>query len=389
MNNLFKLTAVALLAGVAGTAHADLAETKGGLKIKTEDGRFEGALAGRIHFDYASISEDIKDEGADKDGFYTRRAYLTFTGKLYGYKYKLEADLKKGVEAKEMWIGTDLAGGLLMIGHNRPAYAMEGMTSSNDILFIERPFISNNTVFSGREYQNAVRYDYHSGGFGVKAAYYTANPDQDKDAGETPNSGNGYSARVTFAPIMESGSVVHIGASYDLASYANDGDGADIKAKPAAKNGPSYTLVHAADYDEQSTITAEAGVVFGPLYAQGEYSVASFDGAGGSQDVTAYYVQAGYFLTGESRGYKVSKGGFVAPKPAGDKGAIELKARYDFVENSDAALNPEASVLSFGVNYYVNPQVRFMLDYNMAQYSEDGADDDKPEAIVARAQLKF
>ena len=389
MKSMFKLTALAALASVAGVANADVAETKGGLKIKTEDGRFEGALAGRIHYDFASISEDIKDEDADKDGFYVRRAYLTLSGKLYGFKYKFEGDFKSGVESKEFWIGADALGGFVMVGHNRPAFAMEGMTSSNDILFIERPFISNNTIYSGREYQNALRYDYESGGFGMKVAYYTANPDQDKDSGAVPNSGNGYSARLTFAPMMEEGSVLHLGASFDLADYKNEGDGVDIKAKPAAKNGPSYTLISAADYDEQSTITGELGAVFGPAYFQGEYSVASFDGSGGSQDVESFYVQAGYFLTGESRSYKVSKGGFSKPKPKSDKGAIELKVRYDFVENSDAASSPEASAISFGVNYYVNPQVRFMLDYNMAQYSEDGAEDDEPDAIVARAQLTF
>ena len=55
-----KVTAIAAAACAmfAGAATADPAETKGGLVIKTDDGRFEGKVGGRIQFDGNLIDED-------------------------------------------------------------------------------------------------------------------------------------------------------------------------------------------------------------------------------------------------------------------------------------------------------------------------------------------
>ena len=52
MEKLFKYGAIAVFLGAGiGVAQADLAETKGGVTIRTEDGRFEAKFGGRIHLD--------------------------------------------------------------------------------------------------------------------------------------------------------------------------------------------------------------------------------------------------------------------------------------------------------------------------------------------------
>src|SRR5687768_15397526 len=108
------LAAAAL--GLAQGAHADTAETKGGLTVKTDDGRFEMKIGGRIHYDaYLFMEDEQATFGSNtlttRGGFAFRRTYLTLTGKAYGWKYKFENDFAAGASPgsyREMWIATDV-----------------------------------------------------------------------------------------------------------------------------------------------------------------------------------------------------------------------------------------------------------------------------------------
>ena len=108
MNKLIQYSTLAVFVGCGvGVAKADPAETQGGIKVKTEDGRFEGSLGGRLHYDYGAVEQD-EVKGSSPDGFYMRRAYISLAGKLYGFKYKLESDIKgSSPEVKDMWFGAE------------------------------------------------------------------------------------------------------------------------------------------------------------------------------------------------------------------------------------------------------------------------------------------
>ena len=400
MNKFFKYTAIAALLA-APAAYADTPTTKGGLTIKSDDGRFEATVGGRIHLDYATFSNDTIFNGK-ANGPYMRRAYLTLSGKAYGWKYKLENDFAGAgstVSSKDMWIGRDLPKdlGTIRVGHMQMAYGLEALTSSNDLLFIERPFISNNTIYAGREYQTGVMYNVAASGFTAMVDAYDANPTADKDA-TSSGGGRGYGARVTYAPLNSEGSVVHVGLSYDAASFRPvtgagtiTGPGsADVKATFAGRNSANATLL-AKGYEDQKTLDVEVAGAFGPAFLQAEYAKAKYsDGNLGSDvDLESYYVQTSFFVTGESKPYKAANGTFSNPKAKNiELGAIELKARYDYVINKDVTGKPRVRTVSFGANYYLNPNVRFMLDYNIGKY-EKGLVEDKPKGLIARAQFAF
>ena len=162
MSNTLKIAALAVLAAAASNVYADPAETKGGIKIKTEDGRFEANVNGRIQFDYYSFSEDtgatigttafgsgVVANGANRGGAAFRRTYLTLSGKAYGFDYKFENDFTttsaNGASFREMWIGRQIGPGKLIIGQHKPFRGMEELASSNDITLMERP----NTTATG------------------------------------------------------------------------------------------------------------------------------------------------------------------------------------------------------------------------------------------------
>ena len=106
------------------------------------------------------------------------------------------------------------------------------------------------------------------------------------------------------------------------------------------------------------------------------------------EEVDTYYVQASYFLTDHTKPYDFKKGVFKSPKLNGEEGAIELKVRYDQIENKDLD-NREASYYAVGVNYYATPNTRFMIEYVDGKLKNNTATEVEAAAITARAQFNF
>lgn len=82
-------------------------------------------------------------------------------------------------------------------------------------------------------------------------------------------------------------------------------------------------------------------------------------------EMDGFYVQAAYTLTGESRGYRSGAGAFAAIRPKGEGGAWEVVARYEDaeVDISGRSLTADLERMVLGVNWYVNKNVKFMLNY--------------------------
>jgi phosphate-selective porin OprO and OprP len=116
---------------------------------------------------------------------------------------------------------------------------------------------------------------------------------------------------------------------------------------------------------------AESALVYGPFSAQAEYIRTDLSGAGyNSETLDGYYGYVTYFLTGESRTYKPKTAAWDRIKPnhnfdmKGGWGAWELAAGYDYMNLNSGKINGgRASTAKFGINWYINPHVRFMANY--------------------------
>lgn len=429
MIKIFKKTALAAaLMGLAGPALADSATTNGGITLKSDDGRFEAKLGGRIHLDAVSLDNDNSATYDTEGGAYFRRARLTLSGKAYGWEYKFENDFADAEAStsvscdavdptdceaetvgtssfRDMYIATRALGGKVTLGQFKPLRGMEELTSSNEITMIERPFASASGMFSGRQF--AIGTKYETGGeqwtWGLAVQNNSVLKGADSRTTEEPI----VSSRFTFAPLLSDGRVVHVGVSGSLEN-GDAATGARLRGRgklPATDFGTSRTLAEAgaaagADEKDAQHAALELATAVGPFYAQAEYVQASYSdafvGTGGAPedaDVAAYYVMASVFVTGESKPYK--GGVFKSPKPAASFGAIELKARYDFAENKDqptsATNQREISVLSAGANWYLNPNTRFMLEYSMAEdnTTQVAGAFVEPSAVTLRTQFSF
>lgn len=343
-------------------------DTKGGLKVTSADGKFEAQLGGRIHFDAYAFDRDLASTTGTTE---FRRARLTLSGKAYGWDYKVEQDFAAGSNLdglRDLYIARAFAGGKVTIGHFKPYRSMEELTSSNEILMMERPFASATGLFNGRQFQQGIGYMRSGGNYTAGFSAFNL-----RGAAGARNEGVGASGRVTFAPINTEDSTLHFGG---WASTENLNQGsADISASAtyAGRRGPSQSIatVTGASGDSVDAIGLEAAGSFGPLFFQGEYARADFGRPiGGDHEVETWYVQGAWMLNGGHRAYKAATGVFGAPKYV-DRGLWELTARYDSIENRSIA-NREARSMILGLNYYVNPAMRVMFNYTRGENEVNG-----------------
>lgn len=404
MEKIFKFGALAMFLGTAGVAHADLATTTGGITIKTDDGRFEAKVGGRIHLDTnLPIDDDADNVGEGLlpdqrfDAFF-RRARLSLEGKAYGWTYKFENDFAgqnatEGSGFREMWIGTKLGEvANVRFGQAKPYRSMEELTSSNEIMFMERPFSSASGIY--RQFQTGVFLDGAGSNFGWGVSAYNLRNGASNTA-ETD--GFGTSVRLYFAPVATDTSVVHLGVSGGIDNPSNNVSGTAgsplntvsvASLRYAGRSGPQQSL-GAATTDEQTTYAIELAGKAGPIYGQAEYAIATFAEDTDDEEVNTYYVQLSYLITGESKPYDIKKGVFKSPKPKNASGAWEAKVRYDFADAKEVATEREVTQIALGLNWFVNPNVRVMFEYLMGEQEPDGADSQKLDVFATRLQFAF
>lgn len=354
---------------------------KNGLSAESPDGNFSIKLGGRIQIDWASISADDEVENAlgdDFEGFGTefRRARLFMSGMIYKVaEYKAQFDFAGDeVTAKDLYLGlTDLpVMGKVRVGHQKEPFSLEEQTSSKYITFLERALPN---VFSpgrnmGIQIMNSAL---------EKKLFWGAGVFWDtEDGADNFNDFADYNitARVAGTPWYSAGGrrLMHLGLGYshlfrdDVETEFRFRQRPEVHLAQARTVDTGDTNVFDRFYDSGDLIGAEAAVVFGPLSVQGEYIQAMVDGANEDYDFTGAYLYAGYFLTGESRPYK--GGSFSRVKPnnnfdlQGGLGAWEIAVRWSYLDLNDGGIDGgEETNYTVGVNWYLNPALRVMVNY--------------------------
>ncbi len=356
-------------------------DTKGGIKVTSADGKFEATLGGRVHFDAYAFDRDLVPTTGTSE---FRRARLTLSGKALGWEYKVEQDFAAGTNLdglRDVFIAKNVWGGKVTIGQFKPYRSMEELTSSNEILMMERPYASATGLFNARQFQQGVGYLRAGSNYTVGVSAFNL-----RNAATARAEGIGASGRVTYAPINTETSTLHFGGWASVEDLNLGSADISAVANYAGRRGPAQTIgtVTGASGDKISAYGVEVAGSFGPAFFQGEYVTSTFERPAGDQDLTTWYLQGSWILNGGHKAYKPATGVFGSPK-VGDKGIWELTARYDTIENKDIARREVTSTL-FGVNYYVNPNLRFMFNYTMGENEVNG---DETGQYALRTQFSF
>lgn len=359
-------------------------------RVKSPDGSISLKFGGRIQNDWAFYSADGGLEaavGAFEEGTEFRRARLYFEGELYErVELKAQYDFAGGdPELKDVYLGlVNLPGvGGARVGHYKEPYSLDEQTSSKYLTFMERPLIveafspSRNTGFM--LHRSEERYTWAVGLF--------RDADDFGDAVESDELNA--TARVTGLPWYADGGrrLVHLGAA--VSEREPTGDRLRFRSRPESHLAPRIVDTGTFGADGLTLVSLEGAVVNGPFHAQGEYAQAAVSGTGADDaDFDGFYVQGGWFLTGEHRPYGGGSFGRVKPgRPLGTgPGAWEVAVRYSTLDLTDGPVaGGEVDDVALALNWYPYSNVRWMLDYVVADREDVG----EVDTVQMRFQIDF
>lgn len=347
-----------------------------GLMLESIDGAFKFNLGGQLQVDANVFDEDHTDL---ESGTEIRRARLHVEGTMWRvWDYKFQLDFA-GDEAtiKDAYIRfTGFEPISITLGHQKVPFSLQSMTSSNWQVFQERAlmdgFIDNNVM------------DRRHLGFtiGAHRNHWTANAGlfgEGVDAADQSGENWGAAGRVTFAPIAEATCVLHFGGAAYYRNFDHDPELA-FSVRPEAHIAPRLISTSAIFGGEEVLLLGgEISTVWSSFHAQGEYVHAGVGRKNGlsNPDFDGWYVQAGYFLTGESRSYEVERGryGRIIPNRIvgqGGQGAWEVAFRYSTLDLTDSGiLGGTENNFTVALNWYATPSIMFRANYIRAETDPD------------------
>ena len=429
---LLKKTALAETERPAATAVAPgtAITTKGKLEFKSAEHGFR--IGGRAQHDVTLAGNDgSKDVGSSEQQFRRARVYLSGTSWEH-WDWKLQFDLEdaddSGTSIEDAYLryrGWEPAA--ITIGQRKMPFSLNELTSSKYITFIERALPSalfssesigiggrapgitlastqNNYTLTGGVYLVRQRGDASADGTFTDSAGDTVEVALGTDSVSARNldDGWGVGGRATWLPVnFAENRLLHLGAAWGYKHYANR-TVKRFRARPGVSAGARIV-------DSDGAVAAnsfwaaglEAAGIWGPFAASAEYYHGEFDAIGiaGNTGADGYYVQGSYFLTGESRRYR--QGVFTGikvknPLSRDGWGAWEVGLRYSSTELGAGIGGDTGEVFSAALNWYVNNNMMFKLNYvktlcdnSGAETCDWGPDAGDPDYISFRTQVFF
>jgi len=369
---------------------------KEGIRFDTPDKTFQMRIGGRIQNDWAFFDQDSSLEDAVgnwDEGTEFRRARLYMQGLVYEtVEFKAQYDFAGGdAEFKDVYLGLKgLPVGRLRVGHFKEPFSLNELISDNHITFMEKAL--PNALVPARN--TGIMINNHVLEDRMTCALGVFRETDDFGSGEGDGKYN-VTARLTGLPLYEDegSALLHLGLAY---SHRNRGDTLSYSQRPESHLAQRLINTGSVEVDDLDLVGAEVAMVYGPASLQVEYITAMVDDAAGSNpDFSGYYIQTSYFLTGEHRPYKLSDAVFSRVKPKagfpgqeGGIGAWEIAARYSHLDLYDGGINGgELDDVTVGLNWYLNPNARVMLNYVYADASDlyDGA----AHIMQTRFQIDF
>jgi phosphate-selective porin OprO/OprP len=414
------------------------------------------AITSRVHYDIGGYDYNPNTAATVPQkldsGENVRRARIGVLGKFFGdWNYALIYDFggssdgfggaapgslpgggTSGVEnAYLSYQGIKPFGGKLAIegGIMDLAYTLDEATSSNDILFMERAsagIIATN--IAGGDFRSAAGARWWNDV--LWAGGYATGPTTGAIHSASSAAPNGTSeqygavARVAGNPISGPNYSVHLGADAEWLiqpprNLITNAQTVTLSDRPELRIDPT-TLISTgaiANTSGAQVYSVEAAATYGPLFLQGEYFWFNIDRTAntGLPPIGAPrlrfeggYAQAGFVLTGETHTYNAANAAYNGIKPAnpfslagGGWGAWEIAGRVSTINLNDGIATATGiaggrqTVYTAALNWYVNNNVRFMLDYlhgDVARLVSPTSTVDagsKFDAVAMRTQVAF
>ena len=382
-----------------------------GLGFKSKDGANTIQLTGRLHTDYRAYSPDYSvGQSTDpyQNGIENRRARFGVRGQFQkDWKFLLLANFGNDVGASsttstidEFWVNYAAEPQLqFTMGQFKMPFSLEQLTSSNNIDFMERSLIGQ----SEGEFIPAKETGFMVHGVPRAGLTWAVAASRGRGNKSATVDSNDIIGRVTvnFAELVQNKDVIaHLGAAYSTGTVKSGVVPASGRTEGRASSAFFTGSALSGDTD-RTRQGIEAAVAWKGLKIQGEQFNFKYDPAvGSSQEIKGNYVQAIYNLTGESHVYKNGAFDWIKPNAAvgkGGPGAWQVGVRASEFDASDIAVaagkTNRATSLTYGLTWFVNDNVRVMLNYVDTKFGAPvgvvGSRVNGEKVVMLRGQLSF
>jgi phosphate-selective porin OprO/OprP len=313
----------------------------------------------------------------------------------------------------------------LNVGIIEPAFMFEGTTSSASLMFLERPEIDNIAAdsFGASDSREGIEIGFaHPDLFWAGDNFTATGAFTGRKTGSAATHGNGGDentqvlGRVTDRLWSEGLSNIQVGFSAAKALYTGNSAGGgsqslNFQDRPEMRvDGTRLVSTGGIAAKTGNMWAADLGGNIDNFFLGGEYAQFTADRQCGATlavtlvprcttstsvvdhpNFSGWYVEGSWILTGETKAYSPSAinnevGGFNGPVPSrpfslngGSWGAFELVARYSQTNLNwnglqaasttqlAGVLGGNESIIALGVNWYLNRNIRLMVDDNITR----------------------
>ncbi|RLD45878.1 MAG: porin [Bacteroidetes bacterium] len=365
------------------------------ISFRSKDKTYRLWLDNRVYIDGAYFF-DNNTYNAIGNGLTVRRARFAVKATLHNNWYgEIDLDFAGSeVEMKDMIIGYNfslnkdgfLKNVKIKAGNFKETFSMEYTTTSRYLTFIERSLTK--TFVPGRTLGLQTQMNSNRFFLGAGVSFNDVGDSEvtawSKDNNKKRGMDEGYSVtgRLVGYPIINDNSVLHIGVA---ASYRTPKTSWEISDgyRYSTRSLTSINRKKYLDTDDISNVESlrligfELAGAYKNFMFQSEYmmqrvsgtslnksgqNAANFDGA---------YIQAAWLIFGGHYRYNTAEAEFTQISRGQTWGDIELAVRYDYISLNDfdaKVYGGGANGFTIGTNYYVNSNVKIMLNYSLLDH---------------------
>ena len=280
------------------------------------------------------------------------------------------------------------------IGNIKIPFSLETYSSSKNITFMERAltdaFADNRKL--GAELLLSQNID--NSRVNLFSSVFTNSIDEKID---DEVSKPGYSFRGTYSYKFRKRHLFSIGGAY----MNRDMKGEDVKINQSAESDfihQKYLSVTVKEVQTSTKSNIEAIYMYDKYSLAAEYTQMKLNAYNkleylNDYSFDAYYVEGSYFIKGRGKRYDMYQSRYKKIKPK-IGGAVELAFRYSYINLNDTSnekkeLGGTQTDYNFGINWYVNRELRLFFNYIISEPKGTEEYDGRLQIAQARALFAF
>jgi phosphate-selective porin OprO/OprP len=385
---------------------------KDGFNFRSPDGAFQVKLRGYVQLDGRFFQSD--DQRPATDTFLLRRVRPIVEGTLYKiFDFRIMPDFGQGTSTLfDAYVDARFTNAFrVRAGKFKPPVGLERLQSATDTLFVERGFPTN--LVPNRDLGVQVHGEAAKGAFAYAVGLFNGAADGANNDNDT-NDGKDLAARVFVQPFLAGdGALKNLG--FGVAASRGQQRGSLVATGLGAYRTPAQQTFfsYLTDGTAANTVVArgtrerlspQATFYCGPFGLLGEYVTSKQEVQKGAlrRELTnrSWQVAGSWVIAGGEASYRG-----VAPKKVFDPanytwGAFELAGRLGRLEVDEESFPIFASLTgsaqaarswALGLSWYLNRNLRVLLDYERTSFERGAATGDREDekVLFSRFQVAF